>query len=136
MNRDWYERSFGEDGLTVTGLDLSEAPLARARECDAGGEYERIRVDRRSKPFGDRSYEVTVEGFASFCCFFDPGDKSKSLKENPRGLKPGGKFLVREMRKQAGLVLAQVRGGCDGSRCSRCEASSSARLILLGRRAG
>lgn len=135
MNRDWYERSFEEDGLTATGLDLSEAPLARARECDAGGEHERIRVGRRSMPFGDRSYEATVEGFASLCCFFDPGDKSKSLRENPRGLKPGGKFLVREMRKQAGLALAlaQVRGGCDGS---GCEAGSSVRLILLGRRAG
>ncbi len=121
----------------ATGPDLSETLPARARDCDAGGEREWTRGDRRSFPFGDRSYDATADGFASFGCFADPYDdpydNSKVLREIHRVSKPGGKLLIRKRLKQAGLPLVQVRGGCGGS---GCEAVSSGRLILLGRRAG
>ncbi|MFE7133030.1 class I SAM-dependent methyltransferase [Streptomyces sp. NPDC057638] len=90
-----------ERGYTVTGVDLSEAMLDRARAaCAAAGTDVRlVRGDMRdhSEP---GAYDVILNVFTSFGYFEDREDNLRVLRTARRNLAPGGRLLVDVMSKE------------------------------------
>ena len=73
----------------VTGLDLSEQMLARARAC-LGDRVNLVQGDSEHLPFPDQSFDVV------YCCdsFHHYPDPAAVLAEVGRVLVPGGVFLL------------------------------------------
>jgi SAM-dependent methyltransferase len=98
-------------GLDVTGFDLSEVFLDRARaEADAQGvSVHWIQGDMRELPFEDE-FDAVINIFTAFGYFEDPEDDVRTLKRVRRALKPDGRFLL-EILHRDGLVGRFEREG-------------------------
>ena len=81
-------------GIEVTGLDLSERMLARARDRAArrGVTVEWVQGDMREIPWVDR-FDAVINLFNSFGYFGDDGDR-RALTGMVRALRPGGRQLL------------------------------------------
>ena len=82
-------------GFRVTGLDLSEELLERARRrtADEGLDITFIRGDMRDPPVV-RAYDLVVNFFTSFGYFREDGENARVLEAISRALRPGGRFLM------------------------------------------
>jgi SAM-dependent methyltransferase len=91
-----------ERGLAVTGYDLSEAFLARARaDAAARGVAVRwLRGDMRELPF-DAEFDAVINVFTAFGYFADPEDDLETLRRVRRALVPGGRFLLETLHRDA-----------------------------------
>ncbi|MBP3962103.1 class I SAM-dependent methyltransferase [Paenibacillus lignilyticus] len=82
-------------GYKVTGIDLSESLLQKARECNEQGHiHSLIQGDMRELPFEDGSFDATVNLFTSFGYFEMEADNHRVIREIRRVLKPRGAFLI------------------------------------------
>lgn len=81
-------------GYQVTGLDLSEVLLSEARRCDDEDQIVLVQGDMRKLPFGNATFDATVNLFTSFGYFDDFNDNMIVLEELKRVLKPDGRFLI------------------------------------------
>ncbi len=84
-----------ERGFVMTGLDLSEPSLARAREraAEAGVDVELVRGDMRELPW-ESEFDAVVNIFTSFGYFEDEADHERVVRGVARALRPGGTFLI------------------------------------------
>ena len=95
-------------GYDVTGYDLSEAMLARARaDAVARGVAVRwVRGDMRALPF-ESAFDAVVNVFTAFGYFADPEDDVETLRRVRRALVPGGRFLLETLHRDT--LLARFR---------------------------
>ncbi len=82
-------------GFAVTGLDISESLLQRARsEAQAQGASVRwIQSDMRTLPF-ESEFDAVINIFTSFGYLENEDEDLKVLRQVQRALKPGGLFLL------------------------------------------
>jgi SAM-dependent methyltransferase len=80
-----YAAGLGELGWTVTGVDVSEDMLRRAREKGV----EAIRADATTLPFENASFDAAVSVFTHT----DVDDFSGVVREVARVLRPGAPFV-------------------------------------------
>ncbi len=82
-------------GYRVTGLDLSEELLerARARTADEGLDVTFIQGDMRDPPRVS-AFDLVVNFFTSFGYFREDGENARVLDAISRALRPGGRFLM------------------------------------------
>ena len=82
-------------GYRVTGLDLSEELLerARARTADEGLDVTFIQGDMRDPP-GVSAFDLVVNFFTSFGYFREDGENARVLDAISHALRPGGHFLM------------------------------------------
>ena len=82
-------------GFRVTGLDLSEELLERARRrtADEGLDITFIRGDMRDPP-AVHAFDLVVNFFTSFGYFREDGENARVLEAISRTLRPGGRFLM------------------------------------------
>jgi ubiquinone/menaquinone biosynthesis C-methylase UbiE len=97
-------------GFAVTGLDISRTfvELARKNAESAGVSIGFQQGDASHTPFADRSFDFLVCR-AAFKNFADP---IGALKEMQRVLKPGGRGLIVDLRRDASMgdIAAYVDG--------------------------
>ncbi|MEV0039559.1 class I SAM-dependent methyltransferase [Streptomyces sp. NPDC050804] len=88
-------------GYTVTGVDLSEVMLGRARTAcaTAGADVRLIRADmlEYTEP---GSFDAVLNVFTSFGYFDDPDANLRVLRNAHESLVPGGRLLVDVMGKE------------------------------------
>ena len=82
-------------GFEVTGYDLSEVFLERARaDASAQGASVRwVRGDMRELAF-EGEFDAAINIFTAFGYFEDPEDDLETLRRIRRALRPGGRFLL------------------------------------------
>ncbi|MET9443390.1 class I SAM-dependent methyltransferase [Streptomyces sp. NPDC006610] len=82
-------------GYDVTGVDLSEAMLDRARERAAGlgARVTYVRADARDYEAPGR-FDVVLNMFTSFGYFEDPADNARVLRTMHDCLAPGGTLIL------------------------------------------
>ncbi len=87
-------------GFEVTGYDLSEVFLERARaDAEAQGASVRwIRGDMRELLF-DGEFDAAVNVFTAFGYFEDPEDDERTLRGIRAALRPGGRFLLETLHR-------------------------------------
>jgi len=85
----------------ITGLDISETfvEIARANAAKAEVDVDFRRGNASSMPFRDASFDFLLCR-AAFKNFTEPG---RALEEMHRVLKPGGKALIIDLRKDASM---------------------------------
>lgn len=111
-----YARALARRGLRLTGIDLSPALIAVARERSPAlpGTPSYLRWDSRRLPFA-RHFEAAISMFTSFGYFDDPEDDRAIFRGVARALVPGGRFLLdflNEAQVRANLVAEEeVREG-------------------------
>lgn len=90
-----YARALARRGFRVTGVDLSPAFLAEARERSPGtpGAPTYVCHDARDLPFRGQ-FEGAISMFTSFGYFGDREDDLQIMRGVARALVPGGRFLV------------------------------------------
>jgi len=81
----------------VTGLDFSEAMLARARRK---APLEWVRGDMLALPFADETFDVATVGFG----VRNVADLELALRELRRVLRPGGRLAILEITQPRGLM--------------------------------
>lgn len=88
-------------GFRVTGLDLSEELLERARRrsADEGLDITFIQGDMRDPP-AVRAYDLAVNFFTSFGYFREDGENARVLEAISRALRPGGRFLMDYLNRE------------------------------------
>lgn len=88
-------------GFRVTGLDLSEELLERARRrtADEGLDITFVRGDMRN-PVGDHAFDLVVNFFTSFGYFREDGENARVLEAISRALRPGGRFLMDYLNRE------------------------------------
>ena len=95
-------------GGSVTGLDIAEAMVGRARALAATSGAEHVRFERgeaEAMPFGDETFDVALaNGFFNLC-----PDKAAVARELRRVLKKGGRAVVAEITFRDPLPAAQLR---------------------------
>ena len=88
-------------GAEVTGVDLSDAMLSRARAAcaRAGVQARLVRADMRefTEP---GTYDLVLNMYTSFGYFTDPGDNLAVLRNAHASLAPGGALLVDVLGKE------------------------------------
>jgi cyclopropane fatty-acyl-phospholipid synthase-like methyltransferase len=86
-------------GLVMTGVDLTESYLARARRLAkrAGLDVRFIHSDMRTIDF-DGEFDAAFNWFGSFGYFSDAGNLA-FCRRVLRALKPGGRFLIEGVNK-------------------------------------
>jgi SAM-dependent methyltransferase len=91
-------------GFRVTGTDLSETMLARARsEAAARGASVRwLRSDMRALPF-EAAFDAVINVFTAFGYFTDEADNLATLRGVRRALRPDARFLLETLHRD-GLV--------------------------------
>jgi ubiquinone/menaquinone biosynthesis C-methylase UbiE len=86
-------------GLSVTGIDLSPAMLQLAKaHAGSAGMDARVgfkQADAQRIPVPDRSFDLVVSSFS----LHHWGDPVAVLDEVARILRPGGSFLIRDLRR-------------------------------------
>lgn len=99
-----------ERGCAVTGYDLSETMLTRARvDAAARGVAPRfVRGDMRALPF-EGAFDAVINVFTAFGYFADPEDDLETLRRVRRALVPGGRFLLETLHRDALLARFQPR---------------------------
>jgi SAM-dependent methyltransferase len=99
-----------ERGYAVTGYDLSEAMLARARADAAarGAGLRWVRGDMRALPF-ESAFDAAINVFTAFGYFEDPEEDLETLRRVRRALVPGGRFLLETLHRDALLARFQPR---------------------------
>jgi ubiquinone/menaquinone biosynthesis C-methylase UbiE len=90
----------------VTGIDVSERMLVRARDRAAGleGEVELRQADAEALPFDDASFD-TVTASCVFCSVEDP---VQGLREVRRVVKPAGEVRLLEHVRPRNAVLGKL----------------------------
>jgi SAM-dependent methyltransferase len=78
-------------GIRPTGVDPTEALLARARELDPAGDYRLGRAEALDFPNG--SFDLVV----SYLSLMDVADIARAIPEMARVLTPGGTLLIAQM---------------------------------------
>ncbi|XVS61992.1 class I SAM-dependent methyltransferase [Actinosynnema sp. CA-299493] len=88
-------------GAVVTGVDLSEAMLVRAREACREAEVEArlVRADMRAHVEPD-AYDLVVNLYTSFGYFTDPDENLAVLRNAHTSLAHGGRLLVDMLGKE------------------------------------
>ncbi len=88
-------------GFRVTGLDLSEELLERARRrtADEGLDITFIQGDMRDPP-EVRAYDLVVNFFTSFGYFREDSENTRVLEAISRALRPGGRFLMDYLNRE------------------------------------
>lgn len=114
-------------GYRATGLDLSRAMLAAARE--AVPEAGLVRADMRLLPFGESSFNVVTSYFTSFGYFDESSEDLQVLREVRRILATGGAFLLDFMN--AHQVVANLKTE-DRRTVSGVEVVQERRLVAGG----
>ncbi len=104
-------RAVSPDG-TVTGLDVAEAMVAKARRAATLVNVENVafeRGDAEAMPFSDGSFDVAlVNGIFNLC-----PDKPPAARELFRVLRPGGRAVVAEITFTDPLPPTEVRSVDD-----------------------
>ena len=100
-------------GYRVTGLDLSDELLERARRrgADEGLDVNFIQGDMRDSP-GASGFDLVANFFTSFGYFREDGENARVLDAISRSLRPGGHFLMDYLNRDfviATLVPADRR---------------------------
>jgi len=90
-------------GGRVTGLDFSEAMLARARRKAPGIEW--VQGDALALPFEPASFDVVTVGFGAR----NLADLASGLRELRRVLRPGGRLAVLEITRPRGFLAPFYR---------------------------
>jgi SAM-dependent methyltransferase len=87
-------------GLVVTGYDLSEVFLERARaDAEAQGVTVRwVCGDMRELRF-DGEFDAVINVFTAFGYFEDPEDDLRALRGIRAALEPGGRFLLETLHR-------------------------------------
>jgi len=90
-----------DEGLDVTGLDLSISQLRRARSRDAGARagLHLVQASALELPFPDEAFDLVY----SVDCLKHWPDKNKGLRECIRLLRPGGLLLITEVDRECTL---------------------------------
>ena len=88
-------------GIRTTGIDPTEALLARARELDPNGDY---RLGRAESMDADASYDLVV----SYLSLIDMPDLGAAIAKMVAALRPGGTLLI------ANLTSFNTAGQPDG----------------------
>ena len=93
-----------ERGFEVTGYDLSEVFLARARaDAETRGVTVRwVQGDMRALSF-EAEFDAVINIFTAFGYFADERDDVETLRRVRRSLAPGGRFLLETLHRD-GLV--------------------------------
>ena len=88
-------------GFRVTGLDLSEELLERARRrtADEGLDITFIQGDMRDPP-AVRAFDLVVNFFTSFGYFREDSENARVLEAISRALRPGGCFLMDYLNRE------------------------------------
>ena len=94
----------------ITGIDMSEPMIARARERLRGGRYPHVKellvMDAQAMTFPDASFDCVVGQFVITLV----EDPERVLSECARVLKPGGQIiLVNHLYSEKGLAAAIER---------------------------
>jgi demethylmenaquinone methyltransferase/2-methoxy-6-polyprenyl-1,4-benzoquinol methylase len=86
----------------VTGLDFSEAMLARARKKTGarGAVLEWIQGDMLALPFADATFDAATVGFG----VRNVADLELALRELRRVLRPGGRLAILEITQPRGVL--------------------------------
>jgi demethylmenaquinone methyltransferase / 2-methoxy-6-polyprenyl-1,4-benzoquinol methylase len=87
----------------VTGLDFSEAMLARARRKSATAEasvFEWLQGDMLALPFADATFDAATVGFG----VRNVADLELALRELRRVLRPGGRLAILEITQPRGVL--------------------------------
>ena len=95
-------------GGVVTGLDFSEAMLARARRKSSGIEW--LQGDVLRLPFPDGAFDAATVGFG----VRNLDDLDAGLRELRRVLQPGGRLAILEIVRPRGLLSLFFRAWFDG----------------------
>lgn len=111
-----------ERGFAVTGYDLSETLLSRARADAAarGMSVRWIRGDMRALPF-DAEFDAVINVFTAFGYFADEADDVETLRRVGRALVPGGRFLLETLHRDALLARFQPHVAYTTSNGTRVE---------------
>jgi ubiquinone/menaquinone biosynthesis C-methylase UbiE len=105
--RGWLTIPLALSGYQVTGFDLSQAMLERARAAadQAGAAVQWVRGDMRQLPAEwTASFDHVTFTLSEFGCFSDPADNQQVLEEVARVLRPGGRFILDVVVNRDGLV--------------------------------
>lgn len=95
------------EGYHVTGLDRSEALLARAEQERGDAEWPRfVRGDYRELPFEDASFDAVLNLFSSLGYLGREGDV-RVLREFRRVLRPGGSLIVETAHRDGFARIVQ-----------------------------
>lgn len=88
--------------VRVTGLDFSEAMLARARKKtgSTGAVLEWIQGDMLALPFADATFDAATVGFG----VRNVADLELALRELRRVLRPGGRLAILEITQPRGVL--------------------------------
>jgi ubiquinone/menaquinone biosynthesis C-methylase UbiE len=95
-------RELAARGLRVTGVDISESMLERARDRARAATF--VRADAEALPFDGTTFDAAVSA-QSFHWF----DRSKALAELERVVKPGGTIAIwwKELLRGDGIRLVR-----------------------------
>jgi SAM-dependent methyltransferase len=98
-------------GYDVTGYDLSPVFLDRARaDAEALGATVRwVHGDMRDLPF-EGEFDAAINIFTAFGYFENPEDDLKALRGIRTSLRPGGRFLLEVVHRDALAARFQPRG--------------------------
>jgi ubiquinone/menaquinone biosynthesis C-methylase UbiE len=99
----------------VTGLDLSEALLARAKPAavQAGALIDWVRGNMRNlHPDWTEQFDAVTFTLSEFGCFDEPDDNQAVLDETARVLVPSGRFLLDIVTNRDGLVQQDETVNC------------------------
>ena len=119
-------------GFAVTGLDISKTFVyLAANNVERVGVHVRFEQGNASDmPFADQSFDILVCR-AAFKNFADP---CGALKEMSRVLKPGGRGLIIDLRRDASMAdIAKYVDGLDVSFLNRLFMKFTFRFMLLSR---
>jgi ubiquinone/menaquinone biosynthesis C-methylase UbiE len=97
-------------GYRVTGLDLSEAFLAKGRRDarEAGLHVDFRRGDMREIPFVDE-FDAVIMMWSAFGALESDEEDQKVLDAVARALRPGGRFLIEQMSREYVVRHYQAR---------------------------
>jgi demethylmenaquinone methyltransferase/2-methoxy-6-polyprenyl-1,4-benzoquinol methylase len=90
-------------GGNVTGIDFSQAMLARARRKAPHIEW--VEGDALALPFADASFDAATVGFG----VRNLSELDKGVRELRRVLRPGGRLAILEITRPSGLLAPFYR---------------------------